>query len=69
MLYIAADEVLVLSALVADNVESAILEIRKIRGNRLTVGVDTASFEMCKDIRYDCRMFLIGVIPQIFQYV
>ena len=65
----AADEVLVLSALIADNVKSAILEIRKIRGNRFSVGMNAASFEMRKDIRYNCRMFLIGVIPQIFQYV
>ena len=46
-----------------------ILEIRKIRGNRFSVGADTATFEMCKDVCYDCGMFLIGVIPQVFQYV
>ena len=53
----------------ADNVKAAVLEIRKIRGNRFSVGVDTASFQVCENIRYDCGMFLIGVIPQIFQYV
>jgi len=65
----ATDEVLVLSALIADDIKATVLEIRKIRGNRITVGVDSAFFKMCENIRYACRMILVGVIPQVFQYM
>ena len=47
----AAYKVLVLSAFIADDVKAAVLEICEIRGNRLSVGMDSAFFEMCKNIR------------------
>ena len=65
----AANEVLVLSALVADDIKAAVLEIHEIRGNRLSIGVDTTALQVSEDVCDDCRMFFVRVIPQIFQYV